>query len=336
MASPNRRFKNLLVVGELNVYFSRRKFYLGREYSTRWHCKFVKRQNVICHNQPNMSKPHPAAEYNRIRRILFSTIHKSASGFVTALEWLENYQKSLGPAGYTGLKAEINFYIKNQKNLSLSVGADVGDHTDFIGSMGSKIFRFDVTTNLKYKNLKDYEPLQKTQNARYKIVVANTDGEIDEILDINFPFCPLCQLGRLIDIVVLYPETKSDLYLPEYGTAYFQKHLLICSECEYYEEKKKIHSPFLPTFYEECYFNENQIISYNNSIEPDQEILDYDQYRIIKEHAVEHLPFLEMMFDQKIMALGDYYKLKNERIIEVKWKKNVSLIKNYIKQRNRL
>lgn len=72
--------------------------------------------------------------------------------------------------------------------FELVVGADFGDHTDFCGKIGNELFRFDVTTNASFKEIKNYESLQKDQNAKYKIAVVKDNGDLDELIDINFPF----------------------------------------------------------------------------------------------------------------------------------------------------
>ena len=98
-------------------------------------------------------KENSAKIYNDIRRILFSTYHKY--GIDKTLEYLEGYKVKLESPSYIGLKAEINFYKKKCKEFDLVVAADVGDHTDFSGRLGSQSYRFDVTTNADYKKLKD-------------------------------------------------------------------------------------------------------------------------------------------------------------------------------------
>ena len=45
-----------LAFGKLNVCFSRRKFYLGRENLVRWHREFAYRRHVICHYKTRVNK----------------------------------------------------------------------------------------------------------------------------------------------------------------------------------------------------------------------------------------------------------------------------------------
>jgi predicted nucleic-acid-binding Zn-ribbon protein len=271
---------------------------------------------------------HPAEKFNKIRRIIYSTFHKD--GKELALKYLDGYEKSLGPKGYIGLKTEVNFYIRNQSILNLTVAADVGDHTDFSGILDNKAFKIDVTSNLKYKELKTYEPLQKSAEAKYKIILANEDGEIDEIIDINFPFCPHCNIGRLIDIGALMSATKSsDLDFP---TEHNQFHMGVCNNCDYFKTYNTIISPFLPTFNEECGFHAFEIMKYNNAVEEIGEFSDFDPKKYINLHVENVLPYLNSMFNYKMMALGDLEILSGTHsYIEIKWQKKIRLLKEYIK-----
>jgi len=89
-----------------------------------------------------------AENYNNIRRIIFSTANNPAKGFQLAHEWLDStYKVKLGPKGYSGLKAELNFYQRHGQEFKLTVAGDMGEHADFSGMYGSSATRFDVTTN---------------------------------------------------------------------------------------------------------------------------------------------------------------------------------------------
>lgn len=273
---------------------------------------------------------HHAENFNRIRRILYSTMHNPKKGYAAAIDYLEGYKKSLGYKGYKGLKTELNFYNKNQINLNLIVAADVADHTDFSGVIDKKPFRIDVTSNLNYKELKTYEPLQRISEARYKIILASEDGDIDEIIDINFPFCPVCQEGRLIDIGVLLPRTYFGPNIDE--DLHKQKHIGACNNCNYHKEYQEISSVYLPTFAEDCGFYNYEISRYNSAVEEIGEHLDFDPHKYIKAHVENVLPYLEYNFDKKIMALGDFDVVSDEfQSIDIKWKKKIKMVKDYIK-----
>jgi hypothetical protein len=184
-----------------------------------------------------------AEQFNTIRRIIFSTFHKDGKN--KAFEYLEGYKGKLGATGYVGLRAELNFYIGYIKEFKLSVAADVGDHTDFSGFLGSETYRFDVTTNADYKKLKDYEPLQKSVDAKYKIAIVNQNGDLDELIDINFPFCSECEEGRLMDIGILLGENHNS-----HGESQWTNDQVLigaCGHCDYFNEQKRISTHFLLT-----------------------------------------------------------------------------------------
>ena len=273
--------------------------------------------------------------FNRIRRILFSTFHKGQQGQIDAFSYLEEYRKELDNASYIGLKAELGFYQKYRKEFVLSVAADVGDHTDFSGTFGKEPFRFDVTTNVDYKKLKDYEPLQKDIDAKYKIAIVNHTGDLEELIDINFPFCPECGCGRLIDIAVLLPENYND-----HGESRWTNDQILigaCSECQYFEEYDRISTHFLSDFQTEIY---NALEARNDEIEYLEAIgkeFVFDKNEIIQAHCNNVLPYLHKQFDKSIMALCE----KSRKMIdprdcdgyysyEVRWKRDLKLLQEYI------
>lgn len=274
--------------------------------------------------------------FNRIRRILYSTFHKGEQGQIDTFTYLENYKKQLDIKSYVGLQAEINFYKKYRKEFSLTVAADVGDHTDFSGFMAKEPFRFDVTTNADYKKLKDYEPLQKDIDAKYKIAIVNVAGDIEDIIDINFPFCPECQTGRLIDTAVLLPENYNN-----HGESLWtndQVLIGICNSCEHYEEKSRISTHFLYDFRTEinnAYENERNEIEYLESIGKKPV---FNKEEIILAHSKQVLPYLHRQFDTSIMSLAEKsYKITNPKdgdgynCLQVQWRKNLRLLDDYIK-----
>jgi hypothetical protein len=274
-------------------------------------------------------------EFNRIRRIVFSTFHKGEQGQIDAFSYLEGFRKKLDPRSYVGLKAELGFYQKYRKEFSLSVSADVGDHTDFSGLMAKEAFRFDVTTNADYKKLKDYEPLQKDIEAKYKIAVVNHSGDIDELIDINFPFCPECEEGRLIDTVVLLPENYNDK--GESKGTNDQTLIGVCNNCQYFEEQHRISTHFLFDFNTEI----------NNALESERDEMEYlqslgqnpvfDVGKIIQSHSNNVLPYLHKQFDKSIMALCDKsYTITDPRdgdgynCLKVQWRRDLKLLDDYI------
>ena len=267
--------------------------------------------------------------FTKVRRIIFSTYHSKEKGPNFAFEYLETYKKSLDVRSYVGLKAELNFYHKNRRELKLTLAADVGDHTDFTGIMAGEQIRFDVTTNPDYKTLKDYEPLQKDVEAKYKIAIIDGSGNLDELVDINFPFCPECEKGRLIDTVVLLPENTNDEGESKWTND--QCHIGICNNCQYFEEYDRISTHFLYDIDTEI---ENAIGAKDEDDYPE----NFDSFKsdIILNHVDIALPYLQKQFNKSIMALcnrefvmtdkdGDGYNCLN-----VYWRKKFKLLDDYI------
>jgi len=166
---------------------------------------------------------NPVEVYTRTRRIVFSQMLKDPA---KAKRWLENYRKSLGPAGYAGLQAEVAFFEQYRSAFDLVLAADVGDATDFVGVIDGAMHRIDVTTNVAFKQLKSYEPLQM-QGARYKIAVLD-QGKFD-LIDINFPFCATCSLGRILPTGMLLEETPDSRGDSQWSND--QLLVKICSDC---------------------------------------------------------------------------------------------------------
>lgn len=146
-----------------------------------------------------------AAEYNRIRRIVFSTANDSKKGFDTARQYLNEYRNLLGQQGYTGLMAELAFYQRYGKEFSLTVAGDMGEHADFAGIYSGGATRFDITTNLNFKKLSDYEPFI-TDGIRYQIALIDRENfQLIEVINLAFDRCS-CG-GLLIPIVTIFEQS---------------------------------------------------------------------------------------------------------------------------------
>lgn len=141
--------------------------------------------------------------YNEKRRIVFCTYH--GKGRDLALQYLEGYRNVLGAAGYTGLRAEIEFYDKFKKEFNLTVAGDMGEHADFAGLYGRQPVRFDVTTNLNSKELKTYERFI-CDGFDYKIALLDqSNWEIMDVLELSFPKCNDCGDSFLFPLALLKP-----------------------------------------------------------------------------------------------------------------------------------
>lgn len=142
--------------------------------------------------------------YNKCRHHVFSTYNKYDIDIAYAC--LFKYEDKLDLKAMTGLVAELEFYHKYKKELTLDLSLDAGNKCDFIGNIeGQNNCRIDVTTNIDYKHLSEYEPIQKKDNRFYKVVIVDKDnGEIKDIVDLNFPFSK--NGGRLFDIAIFEPQ----------------------------------------------------------------------------------------------------------------------------------
>lgn len=183
---------------------------------------------------------NPAEVYNEKRRIIMAQMQKDSA---VAKTWLDGYRYTLGPAGYAGLKAEVDFFEQNCKPLNLVVAADIGDATDFVGVVDGVMHRIDVTTNIAFKRLTSYEPLQ-LDGALYKVAVFD-QGRFD-LVDINFPFCGHCQGGRILPTAMLLEENHN-----RHGDSQWSNDQLlvnICSGCGEVKVADRITTPFLYDF----------------------------------------------------------------------------------------
>lgn len=178
---------------------------------------------------------HPAETYNRIRRIVFSGVHKN--GFDEALKWLAStYRAQLTSDHYRGLKAELAFYRAYGKELQLTVAGDMGEHADFSGLYQGEACRFDVTTNLAYKNFSSYEPFMG-EGPRYKIALFDQSSfEMIDVLDLAFKPCTDCG-GHLIPCVALLDQN----YNWQGDAQWTNDQLLmdVCTGCQQYVERDR-------------------------------------------------------------------------------------------------
>ena len=58
---------------------------------------------------------------------------------------------------WIGLRAEIDFWVIGSVDFKLTMANDSGSHTDYVGVIDNENCRIDVTTNLDYKRLRDYQ-----------------------------------------------------------------------------------------------------------------------------------------------------------------------------------
>ncbi|PXX74698.1 hypothetical protein [Rivihabitans pingtungensis] len=256
-----------------------------------------------------------ASEYNRIRRILFCTIHDPAKGFNCAFEYLDGYKRTLGVHGYTGLKAELNFYQKHGREFGLTVAGDMGEHADFAGSYGSQLARFDVTTNINFKQFQDYEPYMGS-GPRYKIALLDQGNfEVIDVLDLAFPRCS-CG-GYLIPSVILLGQN----YNRHGESTWTNDQLLVdvCTGChEYFERNRFTHHGLLSP---QEYFD-----GFDSQEEYDLAIQATEQ------HLVDAYKYFRREHSDYLMAVGQHDYIVTEPDGGGYWAINLSFVNQAVAQ----
>lgn len=225
--------------------------------------------------------PMDAATYNNIRRIIFSTAHDPQRGFAVARHWLESsYRKQLGPLGFSGLMAELNFYERHRKEYFLTVAGDMGEHADFAGLYRGSAARFDVTTNLAFKRFKDYEPYVG-EGVGYQIALLDEKNfEIIDVFDLAFQRCR-CG-GHLIPFITVF-KNAPDCFDSAYP-------MNVCSACKSVVE---LDSHGMQTRIRAKEFFEREG---NAGADNTDEI--YDAY------SVEHYKLARAQFDENLMGIA--------------------------------
>lgn len=189
-----------------------------------------------------------AQTYNEKRRIIFSTYHKYGSE--KAFEYLEGYRSVLGAQGYSGLRAELTFYCQYGNEFHLTIAGDMGEHADFSGVYDSLPVRFDVTTNLSYKKLSNYERFV-TNGYNYKIALYDQSNfEIKDILELSFPKCNRCGDGFIFPLALLLPMNYNHHGDPLWHND--QELVEFCPVCEHLERTEELYNNMIKTTSELC------------------------------------------------------------------------------------
>lgn len=180
---------------------------------------------------------HPAQRYNDIRRIIFSTANDKSKGISMAFDCLEGYRQELGSTGYVGLKAELEFFNRYKRDYLLTSALDAGDHVDFTGSIDGRSVRFDVTTNINYKEYKDYEPFL-TEGYDYRIALLDRNNfEVIDVLDLAFPRCSSCHETHAFPFLLTLGENFN-----RHGESMWSHDQLlldVCPSCNAFVEKDR-------------------------------------------------------------------------------------------------
>ena len=182
----------------------------------------------------------------RVRRIVFCELNKS-NDFPKVKSWLASYLRSgtLEKHEYNGLLAEVEFYEKYEDIYDLSLAADVGDKTDFRGTIDNRAVRIDVTSGsgLKYKHYSDYSRFIK-RGKNYKI--AYKEGTEFRIIDLSFARCNCGTKDDALQIpfVLFKGQNYSSQGTPEFS--YDQELCTICPRCLTIKHLQSFSHYFMP------------------------------------------------------------------------------------------
>lgn len=157
---------------------------------------------------------NPAEQYNKVKSMTFAILHKD--GKEKAYGYLNSQFEVLPRTAWYGLKAELDFFTGYQQKFALTPSLDYGIKCDFSGFMGNAPCRIDVTTNIDFKHLADYDKLQSNSGIPYKIVVMNKEtGRMEDIFDLNFRSDN--QGGKVFDIALFMPMDYNSNGGPRYN-----------------------------------------------------------------------------------------------------------------------
>lgn len=267
-----------------------------------------------------MFMQHPAEYLNKVKSIVFSILNRD--GVLQAYNMLDNYRDKLVFTAWIGLKSELDFYTKNKDKYTLDPIWDYGIKCDFVGNIdGINNCRIDVTTNIDYKKLEDYEPIQQRDQRKYKIVVMDKDtGEIADIFDLNFPI-DRSGKGRVFEVALFMPMDDDD---GEQRYNFYQQIITLGSSQPDIDFKLKTTSTdwYLEDF---SYFSKQ--------LPPGEDPLYYEN--AIKSHAIKGAKVLSKSTSSNIVACGQRdYLITNPRDGDGEWVTKIywrhPVIENYL------
>ena len=236
--------------------------------------------------------------YNKARRILFSTANDPHKGFSVAYDWMEKtYRKKLDPKGYIGLMAELKFYEKHKKEYKLTIAGDMGEHADFSGALGSDVSRFDVTTNLSYKNFDDYEPFL-SDGPTYRIALIDPSNfEVSDIIPLSFKRCE-CG-GYKIPFILLMGENYNAHGESQWSND--QMCMNVCSNCSEFEETGRHTHHFL--------YSPEEIA---NGLPEDMELVE--RRAKINDYCLDAYKYFRRDFYNELMGVAEHsYKVTGRK-----------------------
>ncbi|HLA55547.1 MAG TPA: hypothetical protein VK623_05585 [Flavobacterium sp.] len=241
---------------------------------------------------------HPANNYRNYRAKYFAIANKH--GFKTAYYILEKDkdQFNMDSRDYAGLLGELIFFEKHIDDMDLNPTLDYGDHCDFRGIFNDGQARFDVTTNLDYKILEDYEPFQKKGKPYYIALIDTSNKKVERIVDINIPFCPKCG-GRLINTAII----ENIKYTKQGTPTQTERIIKICSNDLSHNQNYESFEYFISSIGDEIEFLYEQYGDFNPG-ELNKQLLD-----LPRKHGINNALFFSKKIDDKIHACAqEVYK----------------------------
>lgn len=239
-----------------------------------------------------------AETYNRTRRILFSTANDRNKGFSVAYEWMEQtYRKKLGPKGYIGLMAELRFYERFKSEFKLTVAGDMGEHADFSGLFKSNMTRFDVTTNIDYKNFKDYVPYLSDGPQYCVVLIDPKNFEVSDVVSLTFERCT-CG-GYMVPFILLMDQNYNDKGESQWNND--QIHMKICNNCSEFKEIDRYTHHFL--------FSPSEYLAELSDEMPANEVQN-----ILKQYSLDAYKYFRREFCDELMGVAEHsYKFTGRK-----------------------
>lgn len=244
---------------------------------------------------------HPANKYRNFRAKYFGMARKH--DFRTAYYILEKDREnsSLNDKNYTGLLSELIFLEAHYDDFDLDPTLDCGSHADFIGFFKNSNARFDVTSNLDYKNLDDYEPMQKQGRPYYIALIKPDRRKVEKIVDINIPFCEVCG-GRLINTVIV----EGINYTRQGTPTQTERVVKVCSNDLSHNIDYASFNYFVPTIDEA----EHHLCE---KYHDDQEYLQNKLDQLPDKYGIDHSLFFSKKIDEKIHACAhDVFRMTDK------------------------
>jgi hypothetical protein len=180
------------------------------------------------------SKMHPqvrnyAALFHNFRRRIFLIYEEL--GYDKTVDFIQN---SKVPANIkAGLIAEVLFYDRYFKKFKLEPLLDALVKADFTGSKDGMLVNFDVTTNVKYKDIDDYLDVIQKREKLYEIVLVDLKNEEFNFFPLRFPECPKC--GKFSHYIIYLEPPSTDFYRAT-NISDAQTLVQYCGKCKYFKE----------------------------------------------------------------------------------------------------